>query len=298
MALYDVSGYFVNHPKTTLGTSANIVYATDGKIVFSNYDAYTKNPYCSVTFSDMQGFDIYNGVIFQMRAKGSTVNDTMLTINANNSSIIANNIAIDSEHGDSVSFSDEKYDVTDAYPLLYITADTNPAKVYLNRVTVDSAQLVKTLIFALDKTGYYAAHAYDKDNKIMYMVGYSKQNYLSDDNGKNKTIISKWDMSNLTNNGDGTYSPAFISQFERPFIKCMQGQQFKNGMLWIASWYADSSESYVYALDPMNGETLYTIDLETTNEVEGLSFLSDYEMVVGIANGTYVKYTFFNSSTD
>lgn len=294
MAIYDANGNALLRAMSVSGLEINAAYDSEGLPVFIpiDYETYTKSPYCSLAVANMQGFDISGGVIFQFRAAGTTVYDTMCTISAENQSVIQNNIASSSGHGDSASFSMEKYVETDEYPLLYVTSDTNPAKVYVNRVTETSSELIKTFVYPLDKTGYYAAHAYNEENQIMYMVGYTEQNYLSDNGGSNKTVLSKWNMANLTDNGDGTYTPEFISKLDRAFIYCTQGQQYKNGMIWVSSGYTGDAESYIYALNPETGETIVTIDLETTTEVEGLSFISDNEMIVGLAGGTYTKYTF------
>ena len=174
---------------------------------------------------------------------------------------------------------------------MYVTADTNPAKVYINRVTTTSSQLIKTLTFPLEKTGYYAGASIDFENHILYMLGYSEQNYQTDDGGNNKTVISKWDLSNLTDNGDNTFTPEFISSYERPFIYVMQGQQFHDGMIWVASG-GTNVRGYVYALDPSDGSLLYTIDTNTTTELEGIAFISYKEMVFGLQGGVYKKVTF------
>lgn len=293
MAVYGINGTSIFAVYDVDGQQLNSAYNVDGSVIFYktvDYDNFTMSAYCSVTLPNIQGFDIHNGVVFQFRGS-SSVNNIMVTIDAENASIIQSGISAKSDHGDSASFSTEYFAGTDDYPLMYVTADTNPAKVYVNRVTQSSSALVKTFSFPLDKTGYYAAHAYDEANGIMYMVGYSEQNYQTDDGGNNKTVISKWDMTNLTQNQDGSYTPAYVSSFERAFILCTQGQQFHDGMIWVASGYTETSQ-YIYALDPADGTALHTIDLNTTTEVEGLSFLSANEMVVGFQGGTYVKYTF------
>ena len=290
------------------GISVPVAYGIDGAslpqvydinknplLIGVDYTDYTVSNYCSVSISQMQGFDIYDGIIFQFRANSSTVSNVMCTIDAGTSTIIQNGISATSDHGDSASFSTEKYDASDDYPLLYVTADTTPCKVYIDRVTQTSCSLVKTLFFPTAQAGYYGAHAYDEENQVIYIVAYTEQNYQSDDGGNNKTLVSKWDMTDLTDNGDGTYTPAFISSFERPFIYVMQGQQFHDGMIWISSGYSGSSQSYIYAISPVDGTLLYTIDLNTTTEVEGLSFISNTEMIVGLAGGTYKKYTFTTS---
>ena len=294
MALYSLNGQAINNAYDVIGDIAIGSYDVDGNPLNSHvdYSDYTSEPYCSVSISQMQGFDIYNDVIFQFRANSSTVSNVMCTIDAVNKQIIKNGIQSVSDHGDSASFSSEKYDANDDYPLIYVTADTTPCKVYVNRVTQTSSELIKTFVFPTDKAGYYGAHAYDEQNNIMYIVAYTEQNYQTDNGGSNKTLVSAWNMADLTDNGDGTFTPTFISSFTRPFIYVMQGQQFHDNMIWIASGYTGSTKSYIHAISPINGALKYTVDLNTTTEVEGMSFISDHDMVVGLAGGIYTKYTF------
>ena len=297
MAIYDVNGTSLLTVYNISGTSLQTAYDVDGNVIFTSgspvidYSNYSISNYCSVSLSPTQGFDIYNGIIFQFMATGTSVSNRMATINAQTSAIINNNISASSDHGDSASFSNEKYDQSDDYPLIYVTSDTNPALVYINRVTQTTSTLIKTLAFPLNKTGYYAAACVDFENDICYMVGYSEQNYKTDDGGNNKTVVSKWDLSNLTDNGDSTYTPEYISSYERAFIYTMQGQQYHDGMLWISSGNTNV-RGYVYALDPADGTLLYTVDTNTTTEIEGIAFISDTEMVFGLQGGTYKKVTF------
>lgn len=295
MSVYNVAGNKINSAYDVDGQTAQNLYDYHGNelVISVDYTNYTIGAYCSLSLSNMQGFAIYDGTIFQVRTPSG--GGVLCTVNAQSQSIITNNISATVDHGDSVSFSNEVSE-GESYPLLYVTADSNPAKVYINRVTLSSSALVKTLSFPLDKTGYYAAHAYDAVNKIMYMVGYSEMDYLTDDGGNNKTVISKWDMENLTDNGDGTFTPQYLATVERAFIYCMQGQQYQDQMIWIASGYVGSVNSYVYAINPTSGAVLYTVDLNTTTEVEGVSFISDTEMIVGLAGGTYKKVTFASAS--
>lgn len=286
MAIYSKSGNSIHVAYDVDGVSINKAYDVSGTVVYQasqvDYDSFTVNKsFLSTGVANTQGFAYKDGYIFQFRASGSSVQNTVVVINATNGQTV-NTFSISSEHGDSASFSDEYYAQGDAFPLLYVTADSNPAKVYVDRVTTSSSELIKTLTFALDKTGYYAAHAYDEENGILYMLGYSQQNYLTDNSGANKVIVSKWDISQQ--------NPQYISSYERPFIYCMQGQQFHDGMIWIASGY--SAGSNIYAMNPADGSILHTINLETTTEVEGLDFKSDTEMIVGFQGGNYWLYTF------
>lgn len=299
--IYSKTGATLSDAYAVDGTSLDTAYDVNGSVVFTkqsggvDYSSYTISNYCSVSLQPTQGFDIYNGVIFQYLANSSSVNNRMTTINAETSAFIVKNIVVVSDHGDSASFSNEFYSESDDYPLIYVTADTNPAKVYVNRVTPTTSELIRTLSFPLERTGYYAAACIDFENDIIYMVGYSENTALSDNDGSNKTVVSKWDMGNMTDNGDNTYTPAFISSYERPFIYVMQGQQYYDGMLWISSG-GTNVRGYVYALDPIDGTLLYTVDSGTETEMEGIAFISPTEMVFGLQGGAYKKVTFASNA--
>ena len=250
-----------------------------------DYSQYTITDLFTYVANGFNGFDVYNGVIAQLMA-----NNKLYLFDLTDHTSIATALSITSAHGDSASFSKVKQYESDEFPLLYVTSDSNPANVYISRITRAGATLIKTLSFPLAQTGYYAAHAYDEENQIMYMVGYSEQNYQTADGGNNKTVISKWDMSRLTDNGNGTFTPAFISRYERDFIYVMQGQQFFDGYIWISSGYNRGGNQYIYAMNPDDGVIEHTITIDDTIEIEGLAWVYDetenkYWMLVGQQNG-------------
>lgn len=289
-SLYDVSGSLLNN---SYDLNGNIVYTKGMPII--DYDDYTMTPLYSISVQNCQGIAVYNDVLFQFRASGTSITDKVCLFDFTDGSDILRNMTIKSDHGDSATFSKEFYANSDEFPLLYVTADTSPAKVYINRITRSASTLIKTLSFP-QSAGYYGASAFDWDNDICYLLSYKQNNYLSDNSGANTTVISKWDLSDLTDNGDGTYTPAFISQYERDFIYCMQGLAFHDGMIWIASGYTNSSQ-YVYAMNPNNGEILHTILFNDTIEIEGVQFIYDnnaqsYYLVTGQQGGIYKKYIF------
>lgn len=250
-----------------------------------DYSDYTTTDLFTYVANGFNGFDVHNGVIAQLMA-----NNKLYLFDLATHETIATALAITSAHGDSASFSNEKYQANDEFPLLYVTSDSNPAYVYVNRITRTGATLIKTLLFPLDKAGYYAAHAYDEKNKILYMVGYSQQNYRTDDGGDNKTVVSKWNMTQLTPDGNGNYTPSFVSRHFRDFIYVMQGQQFFDGYIWISSGYNNGGNQYVYAMNPSDGTIEHTITLDDTVEIEGLAWIYDesenkYWMLIGQQNG-------------
>ena len=270
--------------------AGNVVYTKERKVV--NYDDYTMTLLHaeSPSLDSCQGIAIYNDVLFQFR----TGPDIVTLLSFTDWSVINSRMSIDSDHGDSATFSAEFYDPNDEFPLIYVTADTTPAIIYVNRITRSAATLIKTLKFP-QSAGYYGAGAFDWENNVCYLLAYKENNYQTDDGGANTTVVSKWDLSNLTDNGDGTFTPDFVSQYERGFIYVMQGITFHDGMIWISSGYGGAA-SHIYAMNPSTGEVLHTITMDST-EVEGIQFMYDsisqsYYLVTGQQGGKYKKYTF------
>lgn len=304
MSIYNVDRGMLQNAYNVSGVAINTAYDVDGNIVFGgepipiDYDNYTISPLYNISVANCQGIAINNGVLFQFRASGSSVTDTVCLFNFSDGSDIIRNMSIDSDHGDSATFSNEYYASSDEFPLIYVTADTSPAIIYVNRITRTSATLVKTLKFP-QTAGYYGAGAFDWENDICYLLAYKKNNYQTDDSGTNTTVVSKWDLSNLTDNGDGTYTPAFIDQYERDFIYVMQGLTYHDGLIWITSGYG-STASHIYAMNPTSGVIEHTITMDDATEIEGAQFMYDsatqtYYMVVGQQGGKYKKITFATS---
>lgn len=300
MAIYNSSGESLTVCYDSAGNELNIAYDASGNVIYQavepeppvpDYTNFTISDFMSVFFYNAQAFDIYGTTLFQFRGETDLLN----IYNTTNATAYKSNLSVTSGHGNSASFSDEFYNPVDSFPLIYVSANTaNPPLVYVNRVTLTTAELVKTLKFpAFDETGYWADAVFDWDADIAYTLGYSEDNITTDDDGNNTVIVTKWDMSNLTDNGDGTYSPAFISRYERDFIYVMQGKQYRDGLIWMGSGYNDGViPQMIYAIDAETGELIYTIPTDMSIEIEGLTFIDDYHIVAGFWRGTYKLITF------
>ena len=243
-----------------------------------------------------QAFAINNGVLFQL------YNDNKVTLVDFSSGSVIGTLDINSDHGDSIDFSNEFYDLSDEFPLAYITADTTPAKVYVVRITRNTTSLIRTLYFGdISKTGYMAGHCLDKYNNVLYMVGYTENSYYLDDSGTNLMIVSKWDLNNCATNQDGTITPMFIDSFTVPFIRTAQGQQYFREKIYIVSSHNLAGgypiDTKVYVIDPFK-KTVTNIltDFPPTIkdvETEGIDFVLDgteYCMVLG--NTKYYELRF------
>lgn len=291
--IYDIDGVSLVNAYNKSGSLLNETYDINGNRVFSRkYQNPTYTYLKDISISNTQGFDIYNGTLFQFRA-GSGISNKMTTANFSTGAIISSNVTITSDHGDSATFSTEKYDEADDFPLLYVSADTSPY-IYVNRVTSSSATLVKTFYLAYNVAGYHAVGTFDWANNIMYTIGTVKDDYQSDQGGTNPCIVCKWDLTDLTDNGNGTYTPKLISTYQRPFIYVMQGEQYHDGYIWIGSGYGTGTE-YIYAMNPDTGEFAYTLTMPITTEIEGMSWQVEngvYYMIVGFQGGKYYRVDF------
>lgn len=297
MSVYNVNGNTVSDLYDSGGGAVSVAYDVNGNIVHSggvlpvDYDDYTISQLYDLDVGNCQGIAVNNGVLFQFRSSYSLSN-TVCLFNFATGADIQRDMSITASHGDSASFSNTYYADGDEFPLLYVTSDLTPCVIYVNRITRESATLVQTLKFP-QTAGYYGAGAFDFYNDICYILAYKENNASSDDGGANTTIVSKWDLSNLTDNGDGSYTPTFISQYERSFIYVMQGLTYHDGYIWISS---SGNGNHVYAMKPDTGVIDYSYDIGT-GEAEGVDFVLDpatnrYYMVTGQQNGIYKKITF------
>lgn len=239
-----------------------------------------------------QGMAVNNGVLFQLCS-----NDSVKLYNFETGEFITA-LDIVSDHGDVIDFSNEKYDNNDEFNIAYITADLTPCKVYKSRITRTETTLLKTYLFPLAQSGYYAGHCGDYDNNIMYIVGYTNTSYRIDD-GTNKMIVSVWDLSNETQNQDGTYTPTFIKSFTIPFIETVQGQRYFNGKLVLESSDWADRNTTIYIVDPAKECVVSKIsDFPSTikdMECEAVEFIENgnkYDMIISTVDRNYYRITF------
>ena len=241
-----------------------------------------------------QAMAISNNVLFQLLADGFVQLYDFLSGN------FINGYNITSGHGDCAQFGNTKYAEDDEFPLLYITSDTTPAKIYINRVTRTSSELVKTLFFPSEKTGYYSGHAIDFEKNIAYQIGYKNESYYIND-GTNKMIVSSWDLNQLTDNGDNTYTPKYIESFELPFLITVQGQKFYDGKIYVVSSHWENTNTVIYGIDIVNQRICTIIkDLPSeikTHETEDLEFWydtneGDYKIILSVREEDIYKLSF------
>lgn len=288
MSVYNRHGTRLDQVFDRHGVSLNNAYDRNGNEVFTRYKPvyteYTEESYCSAYVNGSQGLDIYNGIAFQCYGTGK-----LATIDLENNIVLNTNLSVASGHNNGASFSDEFYLPTDEFPLFYICADSN---IVAHRVTRSSSEQVKLFKYTGDnglKIGD-GGLGFDFENEVVYSFTYSTHSWTStaDDN---KVVVTKADFKNAIDNGDGTFTPIILRQYERPFIYCIQSPHFHDGLFWLPSGNGGSSQ-HIYGMNPETGEIVYTINVGSTTEIEGVSFISDFEMVYGLLSGGYRKITF------
>lgn len=296
MAIYNISGDSIQLVYNFYGSVANElfnihgdkVYTTD--VDYSNYSFVQK--WASKGISSTQGFDIYDGKVFWVSKSGNSsipANCYVWNLSDGSQALDTPYISIYSGHGNNLSFD---------FPKLYASTAYPPSSAYVNTLTSSFvASLEKTLVFNDGSTDCDVC--VDELNKnILWTLGHTA--------GSSDTsapfYISKWDLTNLTDNGDGTFTPLLLNTTQTPQPTSsyfFQGCKIHNGILWFASGYGGgATNAYVFAVDPMNGNRLYTIDCNTTEEPEGISWVADetslggFALYVGFAGMMLRKYIF------
>lgn len=256
------------------GNPLSKVYDADGNLLsskadYSHYSISRINPDMGTAF--MQGVAYSKGTIFQLNG------DTAKTINIDSWHYFSEGFTLSGAgHGQSAMFSRRYYDPADSYPLLYVSpfASTPTVKVY--RMTETSGTLAQTLTMPVSEVGYWPTAVIDTDDpNIMYVVGYTQNDGYTDVDGTNFIQIAKYDLSRLTDNGDGSYSPEMVSKVvSTNWFYVIQGATFYDGHVWISSGGTGTSQ-YIYALDPETGELAYTINIGNQTETEGCAWVTD-----------------------
>lgn len=309
MAIYDYESNQLNSAFDIDGNTLTNAFDVDGDLVFnggmpdySNYSFTQK--WASKGISSTQGFDIYDGKIFWVAKSGNaSVDNAMYVFNLSDGSNALNTSYMTAYggHANNVTFSDQFYDEEDVYPLVLMSTAYSDSPAYLNRISNEYVATLQVqykfpVVENIINGGFDVC--YGETNDVAYTASVFGSN--SDASLGTHICIAKWDMTDLTDNGDGTYTPAFISSVNCDWHYWKQGIKYHDGLIWLSSGYPNY-RAYVYAIDPSTGQTMYTIDCNTTTEIEGAVFYPDaeavggYALYVGFQGMMLRKYTFGNS---
>lgn len=290
MGIYDVDGVGIHEPYDVSEERVSNAYDIDGEVIWVSgvdYTSYSWTQQFANKGIAVQGFDIYDNKVFWAAPTGNNRVATLYVLQLSDGEQIAQTTAV-TYHGNNLDMSH--------YPEMYAWSAYSPSRVYISDMNDDyTSALIDTLIIndgSVDCDGCLDPD----DNTILWTLGHTAGS--SDLSAPYR--ISKWDLHDMTDNGDGTHTPALLqtvtsSQPASSFF--YQGCKMHDGVLWYANGNG-SGRAYVYGVDPDTGEQLYTIDLETSTEPEGLAWYPDdnayggYALYVGFRLMGLRKYTF------
>lgn len=281
MAIYNKNGNGLTAAYDYSGASVLQAFDVNGSLVWMSgeidYDNFETSILFNYPVSSMQGFAIYDGKIAQVRE------DSALHIIDIKTGTKLKEVTMDMGHGNSCQFSSVFYNPNDEFPLFYI----RNTGVWVYRIQGTSSILIKKYSFSADIIGtYVAGFGIDDDNNIFYTASYTEGTYQT------KTglmRICSWDMTDETDNGDGTYSFALIdsndfSWFDR--FNAVQGCCFYNDYFFISCGLSQTAQ-YVVAVDPETLDIAHVITCPGTQETEGCAWLDHNTLIIGQKTATY-----------
>ena len=220
-----------------------------------------------------QGMAYHNGYLFMLYDGGVCAVINMATGQK------TVEYSISSAHGNSASFSKEYDNASDPFPLLYASDwNVNINHVYVNKVDLTGTTLIRTLKLPQNQAGYYACGAVDKNKNHLIVSGYSQPSATDPTN--NQTIITVWDLNDLTLDGS-EYIPALVDRFVIPeFYGAMQDREVYNGQLWILNGlFSSGFPTMIHVVDLEKKKVSTTFSnwpwRISTYEPEGLTTIPD-----------------------
>jgi hypothetical protein len=264
-----------------------VIYQHDVTVDYDNYSYAQK--WASKGVGSTQGYDIYDHKVFWVSKSGNSsvpANCYVWNLSDGSQALDTAYITVYSGHGNNLCFD---------FPTLYATSAYTP-NVYINDMTPEFVATLNKTLYIPDGCKDCDACIDETNKQILWTVGHAQTDSTSN---PVDYILSQWNLANLTDNGDGTYTPGLIKTITTPRPPCyyFQGVKMHDGILWYASGYP-GSHAYVYGVSPSTGELLHTIDLATTAEPEGVAWYPDaeaiggYALYVGFQGMMMRKYTF------
>ena len=295
MAIYNIDGNLLSSAYNIDGNQLDYAYDIDGNLIYTrtqpqyDYDDYSITNLFTYSGTNFQAFAYHNGVIAQCRE-----NDALHMIDASTHSLLYK-VTMDFEHGNSCQFSDEYYADGDAFPLFYVRA----TGIYVYRISNGASSLVRKYAFSTSDIGtYVAGFGVDSTNKRLYTVSYTEGTYTS------KTGLCRFcafDMDDLTDNGDGTYSMALLYSHDSTWFdrfEAIQGSCYHDEYLFVATGMS-GSQQYIVLFDVATGTISHVITIGNTVETEGCTWVGNEYMIVGQSptNISYKKVEFAESQS-
>lgn len=239
------------------------------------------------TGKSFQGIEVFNKYYFQFMA------DNYCRIHdISNKGAVVGEYEVACGHGNSACFSNI-YQTSDAeFPLCFVSDITGI--VNLVSLSKTTSTVIKSFFFPSADCGYVPQFAIDNDNNIGYTVANS-----SDSSVIRTATICKFNMANLTDNGDGTYTPELIDKYTLDISgnsPVLQGVKFLNGCLYICSGDSGNNDAFIAVVDTTSKTIKSTISFPDSikkEELEDIAFIPNlysakYDIIANFrTNGVY-----------
>lgn len=293
MPIYNLSGNSIQNSYNLSGEIVRTNYDVNGNAIYGGYSNYTITTlFNNGGASDwIQATAYYDGVIFQFtEGKFKTLDLTGASIS---SGYITDTTF---GHANSVQFSNEFYDPTDRFPLLYVsTYNLTPNYTRVYRMTTTTATLIRSILMSTTEDGYCIESCIDSENGYLYTIGYKEDNPVTETAG-NVIVITKRDLNNLVDNGSDIYTAPLLSRIECNYwLYRAQACTYYDGYIW-ATFGGGASPNNFYAINPNTGNKDYTMTIQNTVEPEGVAWVLDQSdspwLLIGQQHNLYQKCIF------
>lgn len=189
------------------------------KIAFKNYLTVSG-------ISSVNGSAVYGDYLFTAKDKMDKI--AITNMKTKTSVQVISMTAVNSYHCNNINFGNEKYDIDDPFPLLYVSMENaSEHKAVVLRITESggtySATEVQTITYPDNATaGMYYQNCYvDAENSYLYISGASLNSFVKG-NG-NKLVFKKYNLPLLSAGNVQLTNADVLSSFEMEMITSPQG---------------------------------------------------------------------------
>lgn len=245
----------------------------------------------SAGVSSRQGGAIYGDYLFQFHNTLQTI--VVYNLKSGKNVQTLNLTPISNHHAGSGGFSNEFYDSTDQFPILYISS------MYENRIygyrisgTEEGNWTIETVrTITLDIEGLFIPNiTVDRENNMIVAFGYTKNSWS--DSSNNLSVITSFVLPALSS-GDVTITTSDCSDMRKiPFIYAEQGAFARLGKLYL-SYGNTVSKCGMFVIDYIAGIAVSHAPFEPLGNFEPEAFaLYNGNIIMTDQNGRIYKLTF------
>ena len=242
-----------------------------------DYNSYTITHLFSANIG-CQDLAYFGSKIFQF-----TTNPTFTIYNMDGSVFSSGSGVVG--HNNSTNFNVRDWPENGEFPYLYSTDTVYPVRIYKGILTSTTFRVDK--VYSIPNgNGYAGSFCFDFKNGIGYFIAHSTNSAQSPE-----TIISSWDFNTTTIINDIIY-PTLITSVTVPAIGVIQGAEFRNNKIFVAIG-GTGQVPKLKIINPATGSVDYDITIVNQQiEVEGVSFINDYNAIFVLQDRDYYKITF------